>query len=386
MISNSISYGKQEITEEDIAAVISTLKSDFLTQGPKVQEFEKAFAEYIGSKYAVSVSNGTAALHLSIMGLGLKPNQKVITSPITFAATANAILYNQGQVDFCDIDKETLLLDINLVREKLKRAEKHTYGGIIPVDFAGAPIQMEQFRELADEFDLWLLEDACHAPGGYFRNKEGLQSFCGDGSNADAAIFSFHPVKHITSGEGGMITTNDSKLYERLLRLRSHGITKSSDELNENHGGWYHEMQTLGYNYRLNDIACSLGISQLTRAKKGVQKRKKIAQKYFDALKDIPNINLANGFIEGHAFHLFILQSDRRKELYDFLRKKNIFSQVHYIPVHLHPYYRSLGFKKGDYPIAEEYYTRCISLPIYPSLKEEDLQFVIDSVKEFFSV
>ena len=210
----------------------------FLTQGPKVKEFEKAFAEYIGSKYAVSVSNGTAALHLSIMGLGLKPNQKVITSPITFAATANAILYNQGQVDFCDIDKETLLLDINLVREKLKRAEKHTYGGIIPVDFAGAPVQMEQFRELADEFDLWLLEDACHAPGGYFRNKEGQQSFCGDGSNADAAIFSFHPVKHITSGEGGMITTNNSKLYERLLRLRSHGITKSSHELNENHGGF----------------------------------------------------------------------------------------------------------------------------------------------------
>ena len=244
-MDHKIPYGKQEITEEDIQAVVATLRSDFITQGPKVNEFEKKFTQYIGANYAVAVANGTAALHLSVMALGIKPGQKVISSPITFAATTNAVLYNQGEVEFCDIDPDTILLDIVEVRKKLKKSKPGDYAGIIPVDFAGSPIQMDAFRSLADEYGIWLLEDACHAPGGFYQDSKGEKQNCGNGIYAQAAIFSFHPVKHIACGEGGMITTNDEKIYQKLLSLRSHGITKNSAELLENHGGWYHEMQKL---------------------------------------------------------------------------------------------------------------------------------------------
>lgn len=245
---NPISYGKQDITDKDISAVVEVLKGDYLTQGNKVLEFEEKFADYIGSKYAVAVANGTAALHLSALSLRVNTTSKVITSPITFAATANCIRYCGGNVDFCDIDPETLLLDINLVRQKLEKSPKGMYQGIIPVDFAGHPVNMEAFRELANEFDLWLLEDACHAPGGSFTDGKGIVQKCGNGKYADLAIFSFHPVKHITCGEGGMITTNRKDLYERILKLRTHGITKAPKKMEENHGGWYYEMQELGYN------------------------------------------------------------------------------------------------------------------------------------------
>ena len=384
MSKNAIPYGKQNITQEDIDAVVKTLKSDFLTQGPKVEEFEIKFAQYIGSKYAVAVSSGTAALHLSVLALGLEKGKKVITTPLTFIASANAVLYAGGEVDFCDIDPETLLLDIDLVREKIVSSPKGTYCGIIPVDFAGAAVQMDAFRSLADEYGLWLLEDSCHAPGGFFYDATNQKQNCGNGSFADSAIFSFHPVKHIACGEGGMITTNDISLYNKLLKLRTHGITKNSEELIENHGPWYYEMQSLGYNYRLDDIACSLGISQLNRASESLKERKRIAKKYQDLLKGVKEIIFFNTDMEGHAYHLLVIETSKRRALYDYLRAHHIFAQVHYIPVHLQPYYQSLGFKKGDYPKAEAHYENCLSLPIFPSITEEELEYTIATIKNFF--
>ena len=279
----TIPYGKQYISELDIQAVVSALQDDFLTQGPKVKEFEDKFASYVGSQYAVAVSNGTAALHLSALALGVQEGSKVITSPITFASSANCIRFCGGTIEFCDIDPNTNCIDINAVRAKLQSVPKGTYQGIIPVDFAGYAVDMEAFRKLASEYDMWILEDSCHAPGGFFNAQNGDQQNCGNGKFADAAIFSFHPVKHIACGEGGMITTNDSEIYKKLLLLRSHGITKDPNALIESHGDWYYEMQSLGYNYRMPDLLCALGISQLDRAEENLISRRKIAKKYFKA-------------------------------------------------------------------------------------------------------
>ena len=378
----SIPYGRQEITESDIEAVVATLRSDFLTQGPQVAAFEEAFASYIGSKYAIAVANGTAALHLSALALGVGKGKRVITSPLTFAASANCVLYCGGSVEFCDIDPQTLLLDIEQVRKKLEAAPVGTYAGIIPVDFAGAAIDMEAFRALADDFGLFLLEDSCHAPGGYFTDSKGKKQNCGNGVFADAAIFSFHPVKHIACGEGGMITTNNELLYKQLLKLRSHGIVRKNiigDNVAE---GWYYEMQNLGYNYRLSDINSSLGVSQLKRAKKNLLKRKNIAKKYETAFKNNEHIKIIP-FLEGHAYHLYVIQTNKRKELYNYLKLSNILTQVHYIPIHLHPYYKQLGWKKNQFPVAENYYDSCLSLPIYPSLSKRDQEYVIQRILKF---
>jgi UDP-4-amino-4,6-dideoxy-N-acetyl-beta-L-altrosamine transaminase len=380
-----IPYGRHDITQEDINAVVDVLKSDFLTQGPKIAEFEHAFAEYIGCKFSVAVSNGTAALHLCAMALNTRPEDKVITSPITFAATANCVRYCGGTVVFSDIDPETYLLDIHKVKELLKASPKGTYKGIIPIDFAGYPLNLEGFRQLADEFGLWIIEDACHAPGGYFIDSEVKKQNCGNGNFADLAIFSFHPVKHIAAGEGGMITTNNEKLYHKLRNLRTHGIQQIPELRQFNHGLWYYEMQELGFNYRLTDFQAALGNSQLKRAVAGLKRRREIAAIYEKAFAGRKFIIRQTGVVEGHAYHLYVVEFKERKELYEYLRTKDIFAQVHYIPVHLMPYYRQFGWKDGDLPNAENYYQHCLSLPLFPTLTNKEQEYVIKSIDEFYA-
>lgn len=455
MNNKIIPYGKHHVTQEDIDAVVEVLRSDFLTQGPKVKEFEEKFAEYIGSKYAVAVSNGTAALHLSALALGVKPGQKVITTPITFAASANCVRYAGGEVVFTDIDPDTYLLDINKVEEVLKKDKDVV--GIIPVDFAGRAVNLEAFRALADKYDCWILEDACHAPGGYFTDSKGQKQFCGNGNFADLAIFSFHPVKHIATGEGGMITTNDEELYNKLQTLRTHGITKdaesfqnsietaignssmtkndlprsgTNDSMTTNDGrrpndpmtkndarsandimttndsqrpndakqmtndypNWYYEMQSLGFNYRLSDIHAALGVSQLKRADENLLHRREIAQTYYEAFKSLPqirdnNLEVANSqqpTANNHAYHLYIIEAEDRKGLYEYLREQNIFTQVHYIPNHLQPYYQQQGWKQGDLPNAEEYYEKCLSIPMYHSMSEQEQDKVIKTIENYY--
>ena len=398
-----IPYGRQNITDEDIDVVIKTLKSDYLTQGPKIAEFEEAFAKYVNSKYAVAVSNGTAALHLCALTLNVQPGDKVITTPITFAASANCVRYCGGEVVFADIDPETYLMDIDKVRELLKSSPEGTYKGIIPVDFAGSAVNLEAFRTLADEYSLWIIEDACHAPGGFFVDSTDQKQLCGNGNFADLAIFSFHPVKHIASGEGGMITTNDEKLYEKLLQLRTHGIVKDDQKYQNSidfaqgtnksqnsylesqvYPGWYMEMQNLGYNYRITDFQAALGSSQLKRADEGLERRREIAKTYFESFKGKPFIKGQSGIVEGHAYHLYIIEVENRLGLYNYLRENNIYAQIHYIPCHLMPYYRDLGWKENDLPFAEDYYKHCISLPMFPTLTEEEQSYVIEKIKSFY--
>lgn len=380
-----IPYGRQHITPEDEQAVLESLRSDFLTQGPRVAEFERDFAAYIGAPYAVAVANGTAALHLSALALGVQPGQRVITSPITFSASANCVRYCGGEVWFADIDPATALLDPAAVRRLLESYPRGWFSGLIPVDFAGRPADLPAFRALANEFDLWILEDACHAPGGGLPAPDGTMHRCGDGSLAELAIFSFHPVKHIATGEGGMITTASRPLYEALLELRTHGITRDPAKLvRPDEGGWYMEMQHLGYNYRLPDMNCALGISQLRRADAGLARRRALAARYDGAFAADAHVR-ALPTDPGHAYHLYIVRVPNRRGLYDFLRTKNIFAQVHYIPVHLMPYYEALGHRAGDYPHAEAYYEECLSLPMYPTLTDAEQDYVIGCVREFYS-
>lgn len=393
---HSIPYGKQHISEEDIQAVIETLHSDFLTQGPKILEFEKAFANYVECGFAVAVANGTAALHLCTLALEVGYGDKVITTPITFAASANCVRYCGGEVVFSDIDPRTYLLDINKVRLLLEASPKGKYKGIIPVDFAGRAVDLEAFRKLADEFGCWIIEDACHAPGGYFIDSKGTNQYCGNGKFADLAIFSFHPVKHIATGEGGMITTNDEGLYKKLLSLRTHGITRDQSQFknppefaagakvnDHQYPGWYMEMQTLGFNYRLTDFQSALGISQLKNADKRLERRRAIAEIYDTAFKNNSSIKGQSGAVKGHAYHLYVIETEKRLDLYNYLRSNKIFAQIHYIPVHLMPYYQSLGGKEGDFPISENYYKHCISLPMFPELTDEELGFIIDKINGF---
>ena len=375
-----ISYGRQDIQQDDIDAVVDVLKSNFLTQGPKVIEFEQNFAQYVGAQYAVAVTNATAGLHLSVLALGLKKGERVITSPITFAASANCVRYAKGEVWFADIDPNTYLLDISSVSQLIESKPKNFFKGIIAIDFAGLPVNLEGFKELAKEHDLWIIEDSCHAPGGYFVDSNENKQMCGNGKYADVAVFSFHPVKHIACGEGGMITTNSKYVYDKLLQLRSHGISKKC--LNKNEGDWYYEMNLLGYNYRLTDIQSALGITQLAKNDKGVKRRNSLANNYKKAFKNKLKFQISpNNFF--NAYHLFVIELDKRKKLFDFLRENGINSQIHYIPIHKLPYYQKIGYETANLSNAENYYKRCISLPMYPSLKDEEQNFIIQKIIEF---
>ena len=384
-----IPYARQNITKDDIKSVVKVLKSNFLTQGPVVGEFEKAFAKYVGSKYAVAVSNGTAALHLSALVLGVQPGTRVITTPISFVASSNCVLYCKGKVEFVDINPDNYLLDIKKLEDFLKNKPKEYVKGLIIVDFAGYPADMESFRKLANKYGLWIIEDACHAPGGYFTDSKEVKQKCGNGNFADLSVFSFHPVKHITTGEGGMITTNRKDLYEKLLSLRSHGITKDPGKIIKNDGGWYYEMQELGFNYRLTDIQAALGLSQLKRANKNLKRRKELVTKYNKALAKIKNTDILCPKVEKgirHTFHLYVIQTEKRKELYNYLKIKGINCQIHYIPIHLQPYYKKMGWKKGDFPVAEKYYEKCLSLPLYPTLTNKQQDYVIKNIKNFLKL
>lgn len=401
-----IPYGKHFVTKEDIAAVVETLQSDFLTQGPKIKEFEEAFAHYIGSEFAIAVSNGTGALHLCVIALGVAPGDRVITTPITFAATANCVRYCGGEVVFSDIDPDDYLLDLDKVEKLLRSSPKGYYKGIIVVDFAGKAVDLERLWRVAKEYDVWIIEDACHAPGGYFTDKSGTKQFCGNGKFSNLAIFSFHPVKHIASGEGGIITTNDEKLYRTLLTLRTHGITRdasffqNSVSLAIGHDGedgafstdgtyppWYMEMQMLGFNYRLTDFQAALANSQLKRARHGLSRRRTIAKKYDFAFRPHQQIKVQFNELtnqeSGHAYHLYVIQVKNRLGLYNHLRENNIYCQVHYIPLHLMPYYRNLGWYESQFPNSEDYYKSCLSIPIFPSLTDAEQDFVIAKIVEF---
>ena len=373
-------YGHQWLSNKDIEAVTKTLQSDWLTQGSKVDEFEQALADYVGAKYAVTFSNGTAAIHGACFAAGLDGQllTEGITSAITFAASANCIEYFDNVAIFADINKDTLNIDINQI--DISGNTKV----IIPVDFTGLPADLDSINIVAEQNECVVIEDASHALGATYKGRK-------VGSISDMTVFSFHPVKIITTGEGGAVTTNNPEFYERLKLFRTHGITKDSRKfVNESHGGWYHEMQELGYNYRLTDFQCALGLSQLQRIDLFLELRKEIVEQYDSAFRDMPELTIPKIDYPDRtsAWHLYVIQLNLdklkvgRREIYDALRAEGIGVQVHYIPVHYHPYYQQLGYKKGDYPVAEAYYERCLSLPLFPKMNEKDVSDVIQAVNK----
>jgi UDP-4-amino-4,6-dideoxy-N-acetyl-beta-L-altrosamine transaminase len=379
-----IPYGRQQITEEDLKTVVETLKSDYLTQGPKVAEFEKAFADFCGSKYAVAVSTATSALHLCALALDVKPGQKVLCTPNTFVASSNCILYCGGDVEFVDINPETFCLDTEKLKALLEKSKPGTYAGVVAVDFAGYPMDFKSLRELTKKHGLWLIEDAAHAPGAEFQDSQGRWHRAGNGEYANLTVFSFHPVKHIATGEGGMITTNSKELYEQIARLRTHGITKNPDEMTRNDGGWYMEMQDLGWNYRIPDVLCALGISQLKRIDPNLKRRRELAQRYQEKLKGLPlKLPVVPETVK-HSYHLFVIQTEKRKELYDFLKTQGIYAQVHYIPIYQQPYYQK-KYGKMTLPNMENYYAKTLSLPMYHAMTNEEQDQVITAIKKFYA-
>ncbi len=374
---NHIPYGRQSIDEEDIKAVIEVLRSDWLTTGPKVQEFEEAFATQVGTKYAVAVSSGTAALHAAVFAAGIGSCDEVIVPAMTFAATANCVLFQGGKPIFADVEPDSLLLNPDQVKAKISPRTK----AIIAVDYTGQPCDYDLLRAIADRNGLILIADACHALGATYKGRP-------VGSLADLNTFSFHPVKHITTGEGGMITTNDARLAERMRIFRNHGIT--TDHLQrEIAGSWFYKMVNLGYNYRLTDFQCALGQSQLRKLSSWVKRRREIAARYTDAFARMPEIEPPVVLPDREpAWHLYVIRlnlerlSAGREEIFRVLRAENIGVNVHYIPVPWHPYYQKLGYKKGQWPITEAAYERLISLPIFPTMSDQDIEDVIQAVRK----
>jgi len=372
-----IPYGRQWIDEEDIQAVIEVLRSDFLTTGPKIKEFEQKFAEAVGAKYAVAVSNGTAALHAACYAAGIVEGDEVIVTPITFAASANCILYRGGVPVFADIDPKTYNIAPKEIRKKITAKTK----AIIPVHFTGQPCDMDEINKIAKEYNLMVIEDAAHALGAKYKGRR-------VGSISDMTTFSFHPVKHITAGEGGMITTNDQELYHQLMLFRSHGITRNKELLhNKEEGPWYYEQLDLGYNYRITDIQCALGLSQLKKLEKFVARRKEIVAQYNQAFKEIEGVVIPyQDKYADSSWHLYVIQLELdklkvgRKEIFEALKELNIGVNVHYIPVYYFPYYQKLGYQKGLCPNAEHLYERMITLPLFPQMTDVDVERVINSV------
>ena len=365
-----ILYGKQFIDQSDIDAVVRVLMSDWLTQGSSVENFENDLKNYFGAKYACAVANGTGALHLTGLALDWQPGDIVITTPITFLATANCIVYSGATPDFADIDPVTHTIDTNRVEDKIKAYQSRgiKVKAVIGMDYAGHPCDWRTLREIADKYDLQLVNDNCHALGAsYFGDKQYSLQF------ADVMIQSYHPVKHITTGEGGAVLTNDPQIGEKVRRLRTHGMTKDPAQLENSDGPWYYEMYEVGFNYRITDFQCALGSSQLKKLDQFVEKRREIAKKYDQSFynNDILTIPKTKNSVV-HSYHLYPLQIDferineNKVQLFEEMKLANVNLQVHYIPVHLQPYYRNnFGFKVGDYPVAENFYSNEVSLPIH---------------------
>lgn len=382
-----IPYGRQTVDEDDIQAVVDVLRSDYLTTGPMVAEFERRVAEYVGAKYAVAVNSGTAALHIACLAAGLTEGDEVITTPITFAASANCVLYCGAVPVFVDIDPHTYNIDPAAIEEKITERTKV----LIPVHYTGQPCEMDAICAIARKHHLLVIEDAAHALGAVYHSKmdENGQETGGlhrrkIGSISDMTCFSFHPVKPITTGEGGMVVTDDEELYEKLLLYRSHGISRDVKWLTENQGPWYYQQRFLGYNYRITDISCALGNSQMNKLDRFLQKRREIAGRYDEAFAGVKGLQLPfqakNAQSGWHLYMVQILEKDRR-EVFEALREAGIGVNVHYIPVYQHPYYQEHGYAEVHCPNAEKFYARAISLPIFPSLAKEQQEYVISTVK-----
>lgn len=380
-----IPYGRQDISDEDINAVVDVLKSDFLTQGPCVPQFEQAIADYVGVKHAVAVNSATSALHVACLALGLKKGDWLWTSPNTFVASANCALYCGANVSFVDIDPQTYNMSVSALKAKLVTAKANGVlpKVVVPVAFAGQSCEMEEINQLSKEYGFAIIEDASHAIGGSYQGVK-----IGNSRFADITILSFHPVKIITTAEGGMALTNCDSLAEKLQLFRSHGITRDGDKMTKaTEGGWYYQQVDLGLNYRMTELQAALGVSQLKRIEDFVARRHELARRYDAAFEGVPvstPLQSPSGYSALHLYPLTVNDPAQRKPLFDYLRDKGIGVNVHYIPVHTQPYYEQLGHKAGDYPIAENYYSRAISIPMYSTLSDEEQNYVIKCIREFF--
>ncbi len=368
-----IPYGRQSIDEADIQAVVDVLRGDYLTTGPRIAEFEQAVAHYVGADYAVAVANGTAALHAACHAAGIREGDEVITTPLTFAASANCVLYCKGTPVFADVDEKTYNIDPKDIRRKITPKTK----AILAVHLAGQPCDMDEIHAIAKEHDLLVIEDAAHALGSVYKGRK-------IGSISDMTTFSFHPVKPITTGEGGMIVTNDETLYRSLCLFRSHGITRDADQMTKNEGPWFYQQLDLGYNYRITDIQCALGISQMKKLDAFIGRRRELVKRYEEAFLDCGDMITPYQTPEAQSgWHLYIIQVKNcdRKELFERLRALGVGVNVHYIPVYFHPYYRSHGYDATCCRVAEEIYSRMLSLPLYPGLTDQQQDEVIEKVK-----
>lgn len=380
-----IPYGRQDINQSDIDAVIAVLQSDWITQGPAIERFEQAVAHYCGAKYAVAVSSATAALHIACLAVGLSQGDIVWTSPNTFVASANCGLYCGADVDFVDIDPRSYNLSVDELERKLVMADQpeRLPKVVVPVHFAGQSCQMERIAALSKRYGFRIIEDASHAIGGRYQEKP-----IGSCTFSDMAVFSFHPVKIITTGEGGMVLTNQADLYEKLIRLRTHGITRNVNLMQgDSHGPWYYQQLELGFNYRITDIQAALGASQLQRLDEFVERRRFFANRYEQLLQSLPIVLPWQHPDTYSSYHLYVIRLKLEKigkthrQVFEELRQAGIGVNLHYIPVHLQPYYQKLGFKLGDFPQAEKYYQEAISLPLYAGLSEEEHDKVVASLR-----
>jgi UDP-4-amino-4,6-dideoxy-N-acetyl-beta-L-altrosamine transaminase len=386
-VNNSpVPYGRQSISEADIQAVVDVLRSDWLTQGPAIEQFENAVAAYCGAKYAVAVNSATSALHIACLAADLGTGDTLWTSPNTFVASANCGLYCSAGVDFVDIDPRTYNLSVLELEKKLEHMRQHgsVPKVVIPVHFSGQSCEMDRIAALSKEYGFAVIEDASHAIGGKYQGAP-----VGDCRYSDMTVFSFHPVKIITTGEGGMVLTNNKDLYERLIRLRSHGITRAPELMvGESHGPWYYQQVELGFNYRITDIQAALGLSQLQRLDEFVSSRHRLVERYNESLCDLPVSTPYQHPGTYSAFHLYVIRlkldriSKSHRQVFEELRSRDILVNLHYIPVHTQPYYAELGFRSGDFPESESYYGEAISIPLYSSLSDGDQERVIAALRE----